>query len=81
MSRWWQRRPDRRGAHVTRTAALALALLALAGCEQAMHDMYAQPKYKPLAPSPLFGGHRRCEVGSPSGTSPRRKSARERHAR
>jgi mono/diheme cytochrome c family protein len=32
----------------------AFALLALAGCEQAMHDMYDQPKYKPLAPSPLF---------------------------
>jgi mono/diheme cytochrome c family protein len=34
--------------------ALAFTLLALAGCEQAMHDMYDQPKYKPLAPSPLF---------------------------
>jgi mono/diheme cytochrome c family protein len=31
-----------------------LALLLLSGCEQAMHDMYSQPKYKPLAPSPLF---------------------------
>lgn len=30
------------------------ALFALAGCEQAMHDMYDQPKYKPQAPSPLF---------------------------
>lgn len=36
-------------------ALLMLAgVLALSGCEQAMHDMYAQPKYKPLAPSPLF---------------------------
>ncbi len=36
--------------------ALLLASLAfaLAGCERAMHDMYAQPKYKPLAPSSLF---------------------------
>ncbi|MEI7035327.1 cytochrome c [Fulvimonas yonginensis] len=34
--------------------ALLAVLLALAGCEQAMHDMYGQPKYKPLQPSPLF---------------------------
>ncbi|GAB2560769.1 cytochrome c [Dyella jejuensis] len=27
----------------------------LTGCERAMHDMYDQPKYKPGAPSPLFG--------------------------
>lgn len=32
-------------------ACLCLALL---GCERAMHDMYDQPKYKPLRPSPLF---------------------------
>lgn len=37
-----------------RRPVLAFALLALAGCEQAMHDMYDQPRYKPLAPSPLF---------------------------
>ncbi|HEV2540762.1 MAG TPA: cytochrome c [Frateuria sp.] len=37
-----------------RRLVLALSLCALAGCEQAMHDMYDQPKYKPLAPSPLF---------------------------
>lgn len=37
-----------------RRLLLALALLGLGGCEQAMHDMYDQPKYKPLAPSPLF---------------------------
>ncbi len=30
------------------------AVLALTGCERAMHDMYQQPKDKPLAPSPLF---------------------------
>jgi len=30
------------------------ALLALAGCERAMHDMYQQPKDKPQAPSALF---------------------------
>jgi len=33
---------------------LLLAVLLLPGCEQAMHDMYSQPKYKPLEPSPLF---------------------------
>ena len=33
---------------------LILPLLALGGCERAMHDMYAQPKDKPLAPSSLF---------------------------
>ncbi len=31
-----------------------LAALALGGCERAMHDMYDQPRYKPLAPSSLF---------------------------
>lgn len=35
-------------------AALLLVLSLLGGCEQSMHDMYAQPKYKPLEPSPLF---------------------------
>ncbi|HET7360073.1 MAG TPA: cytochrome c [Rhodanobacteraceae bacterium] len=34
---------------------LPLALvLVLGGCERAMHDMYQQPKDKPLAPSALF---------------------------
>ena len=33
---------------------LLLALLTLAGCERAMHDMYQQPKDRPQAPSPLF---------------------------
>jgi len=33
----------------------ALALLAfLSGCERAVHEMYDQPKYKPLAPTVLF---------------------------
>ena len=74
MSRWRQRRPNRRGAHVTRTAALALALLALAGCEQAMHDMYAQPKYKPLAPSPLFADGNSART-PPSGSVPMAQGA------
>lgn len=33
---------------------LSLAVLALGGCERAMHDMYEQPKYNAQAPSPLF---------------------------
>lgn len=38
-----------------RNAALcALAMLALAGCERGMHEMYDQPKYKPLTASPLW---------------------------
>ena len=32
----------------------ALATFALAGCERGMHEMYDQPKYKPLTPSPLW---------------------------
>jgi mono/diheme cytochrome c family protein len=31
-----------------------LALLWLGGCEKLMRDMYDQPRYKPLAASPLF---------------------------
>lgn len=33
---------------------LLLACLSLGGCEQAMHDMYDQAKYKPLAPAEGF---------------------------
>jgi mono/diheme cytochrome c family protein len=32
----------------------ALATIALAGCERGMHEMYDQPKYKPLTSSPLW---------------------------
>ena len=35
-------------------ALLLALLLALAGCERTMRDMYDQPRYKPLAPSPLW---------------------------
>ena len=35
-------------------ALCVLAAVALAGCERGMHEMYQQPKYKPLTPSPLF---------------------------
>jgi mono/diheme cytochrome c family protein len=38
-----------------RSALLALcAMLLLTSCERAMQDMYNQPRYKPLRPSPLF---------------------------
>jgi mono/diheme cytochrome c family protein len=37
-----------------RPVILGLLVMVLAGCEKAMHDMYDQPKYKPLAPSTLF---------------------------
>ena len=47
--------PCRQGRERQARFLLLLAVLfMLSGCEQAMHDMYAQPKYKPLAPSPLF---------------------------
>jgi len=39
---------------VSARPALLLGLLTLAGCERGLHQMYDQPKYTPLAPSPLF---------------------------
>ena len=35
-----------------------LALVALAGCEQTFRNMYDQPRYKPLAASPLWSDTR-----------------------
>lgn len=35
-------------------AIVLLAVLALPGCERAMHDMYQQPKEQPLAPDAQF---------------------------
>lgn len=29
-------------------------LFMLAGCERSMHDMYTQPRYRPMEPDPLF---------------------------
>ncbi len=40
--------------HIAMHLSMLLLTLALAGCERAMHEMYSQPKYKPLTPSPLF---------------------------
>jgi mono/diheme cytochrome c family protein len=41
-----------------RAAAMAALMFAfmvgLGGCERALHEMYDQPKYQPLTPSPLF---------------------------
>jgi mono/diheme cytochrome c family protein len=43
-----------RGAARARLLALAVAALALAGCEREMRDMYAQPRLNRDAASPLF---------------------------
>ena len=40
--------------HQVGVCLTALLVLTLAGCERGMHEMYQQPKYKPLTPSPLF---------------------------
>jgi mono/diheme cytochrome c family protein len=37
-----------------RTLAVLLAVLALAGCEKLMRNMYDQPRYKPMRESSLF---------------------------
>ena len=44
------------GTCVTGTIRAAVILFAalLLGCEKGMHDMYQQPRYDPLAASPLF---------------------------
>jgi mono/diheme cytochrome c family protein len=31
-----------------------LLLVTVTGCEQGMHDMYAQPRFRPMEPDPLF---------------------------
>lgn len=35
-------------------ACIGAILLALTGCERAMHDMYDQPRYRPLRPAPTL---------------------------
>jgi mono/diheme cytochrome c family protein len=52
-----------------RGPCLLFALLALAGCERAMHDMYQQPKDKPQAPSTLFANGNSART-PPSGSVP-----------
>ena len=37
---------------------VTVALLLLGGCERTFRDMYDQPRYKPLAPSPLWSDGR-----------------------
>lgn len=51
-------------------ATLAVTVVVLGGCERGMHQMYDQPRYGPLAPSPLFadGSSSRPQ---PPGTMPR----------
>jgi mono/diheme cytochrome c family protein len=41
-------------SHTLLSFAMLCVCLLLGGCERAMHDMYAQPKYKAGSPSPLF---------------------------
>jgi len=36
------------------TFLIGCLALSLAGCERGLHEMYEQPKYKPLSPSELF---------------------------
>ncbi|HEX7369490.1 MAG TPA: cytochrome c [Rhodanobacteraceae bacterium] len=52
-----------------RLVLCGIAALALAGCERGMHEMYDQPKYKPLTSSPLWhnGDSSRPQV---AGTQP-----------
>lgn len=50
-----------RGGFGARASALLFAALLLAtqaGCEKTFRDMYDQPRYKPLAPSPLWADGR-----------------------
>ena len=70
---------NRRRSPRTFEYALVVPMLALAGCEKAMQDMYNQPKYKPLAVSSFWpdGRSSRPEVagtvahsgGATAGTS------------
>ena len=39
---------------MSRVLLACVCIVALFGCERAMHNMYDQPRYKPLRPSPLF---------------------------
>jgi mono/diheme cytochrome c family protein len=39
---------------IRRVLSVLLMALLLGGCERGMHDMYDQPRYNALAPSPLF---------------------------
>ena len=41
-----------------RTACLLMLALVLGGCEKTFENMYDQPRYKPLAPSPLWADGR-----------------------
>jgi mono/diheme cytochrome c family protein len=59
---------------VKRAGLIAGAALSLTGCERGLHQMYDQPKYKPLTPTELFadGNSSRPEV---AGTVPRSAGA------
>ncbi|MGN6313423.1 MAG: c-type cytochrome [Rhodanobacteraceae bacterium] len=57
-----------------RITLLVWVALALSGCERGMHEMYDQPKYKPLVPSPLFANGNASRPQVP-GTVPRSAGA------
>jgi mono/diheme cytochrome c family protein len=59
---------------VRRGLALLVLALSLAGCERGMHEMYDQPKYKPLVPSSLFADGNASRPQVP-GTVPRSAGA------
>jgi hypothetical protein len=42
---------------IVRLAATLAVVALLSGCEKLMQDMYDQPKYEPLEPSPLFANN------------------------
>ncbi len=52
-----------------RILAAACAALALSSCERAMQDMYNQPRFKPLRPTPLFPDGNSSRT-PPAGTVP-----------
>src|SRR6185437_2209543 len=62
------------GMRVRYGLALFVLTLSLAGCERGMHEMYDQPKYKPLVPSPLFANGNASRPQVP-GTIPRSAGA------
>ncbi len=53
-----------------RTLLIVCALFTLAGCERGMHEMYDQPKYKPLKPSSFFANGNSSRPQA-QGTEPR----------
>ncbi|MFZ1906277.1 MAG: cytochrome c [Steroidobacteraceae bacterium] len=53
-----------------RLVAVVVSAVVLGGCERGLHEMYDQPRYGPLAPSPLFADGNSSRPQAP-GTVPR----------